>query len=51
LNSFLKSTGRRDHALETRLCDLSHLNNLGQRVASLMQSRPSRMIDDRTALL
>ena len=30
---FLKSAGRRDAAVESRLGELSHLSNLGQRVA------------------
>jgi len=35
---FLKSSGRRDVAVETRLGELSHLANLGQRVASAMRA-------------
>jgi predicted ATPase/class 3 adenylate cyclase len=35
---FLKSSGRRDVAIESRLGELSHLNNLGQRVASAMRA-------------
>ena len=45
---FLKSTGRRDGGIESRLFDLSHLANLGQRVAIAVQARQS---DDRPAPL
>jgi predicted ATPase len=45
---FLESTGRRDAEVESRLCELSHVSNLGQRVASAVQARQSRMPDDRT---
>jgi class 3 adenylate cyclase/tetratricopeptide (TPR) repeat protein len=47
---FLQSTGRRDAGVESRLCDLAPLGNLGQRVASAMQARPPRLIDDRAHL-
>jgi hypothetical protein len=45
---FLESTGRRDAGVESRLCELSHVSNLGQRVANAVQARQSRMPDDRT---
>jgi tetratricopeptide (TPR) repeat protein len=35
---FLKSTGRRDAAVESRLGELSHLSNLSQRVASAIRT-------------
>jgi tetratricopeptide (TPR) repeat protein len=44
---FLESTGRRDAGVESQLRELSHLSNLGQRVASAVQARQSRMPDDR----
>jgi hypothetical protein len=35
---FLKSQGRRDAAIDSRLGELSHLDNLDQRVAVAMRS-------------
>jgi class 3 adenylate cyclase/tetratricopeptide (TPR) repeat protein len=48
---FLQSTGRRDAGIESRLCDLAHLSNLGQRVATVMQAHQSRRVDDRVVPL
>ena len=44
---FLESTGRRDADVESQLRELSHVSNLGQRVARAVQARQSRMPDDR----
>jgi tetratricopeptide (TPR) repeat protein len=44
---FLRSTERHDATAESRLRELSHLANLGQRVASALQARQSRALDDR----
>jgi predicted ATPase len=41
-DQFLKSGGRRDAGIESRLADLSHLGNLDQRVAIAMRARQSR---------
>jgi tetratricopeptide (TPR) repeat protein len=45
---FLQSTGRRDVNSDSRLCELAHFANLGQRVANATQARQSRVLDDRT---
>jgi hypothetical protein len=39
LDRFLRSSGRRDPAVESRLAELSHLADLGRRVARAMQTR------------
>jgi hypothetical protein len=39
---FLKSAGRRDAGIESRLAELSQLSNLDQRVAIAMRARQSR---------
>jgi class 3 adenylate cyclase/predicted ATPase len=41
-DQFLKSAGRRDADIESRLAELSHLSNLDQRVAIAMRARQSR---------
>ena len=38
LNQFLKSSGRRDATVEARIAELSHLGDLGRRVASAMRA-------------
>ena len=44
---FLQSTRRRDVSVESRLHELSHLANLGQRVERAVQARQSRALDGR----
>jgi class 3 adenylate cyclase/tetratricopeptide (TPR) repeat protein len=46
---FLQSTGRRDVSVESRLRELSHLADLGQRVARTVQARQSRVLDFRAS--
>jgi hypothetical protein len=41
-DQFLKSAGRRDAGIESRLAELSHLSNLDERVAIAMRARRSR---------
>jgi class 3 adenylate cyclase/tetratricopeptide (TPR) repeat protein len=48
---FLKSTGRHDTNVESRLGELSHLSNLGQRVADAIRAKQPRVSHGRAALL
>jgi class 3 adenylate cyclase len=48
---FLKSAGRRDAEVESRLGELSHLNDLGQRVTDAIKTRHTRVSYGRAAVL
>jgi tetratricopeptide (TPR) repeat protein len=50
-SQFLKSGGRDDADVESRLRELSHLNDLGQRVADAFRARQTRVSHGRAAVL